>query len=58
LFHGGSEGFVKCVLGEIEITQEPDQGCEYPARFRAVNGVDRFARPLVCVLLFPQSSIP
>jgi hypothetical protein len=54
----GSEGFVQCVLGEIEVTRKPNQDGEYLARFRAVNGVDRVARPRAPVLIFPQSSIP
>ena len=39
LLERGTEGFRQRFLGEVEVAQEPHQRGEYPARFRAVEGL-------------------
>jgi hypothetical protein len=39
-----AEGVVQRLLGEVEVTKQPDQRGEYAARFGTIDRIDRAAR--------------
>jgi hypothetical protein len=46
LFHCRGKGIVQCLLGNLEVAEQPDQGGENATRVGAVDGVHSLAHQL------------